>query len=402
MIAAGAIYHHRISGARDVVVGVPVHGRTSRRELAIPGMTTNVVPLRLTIHPDTPVGEVVRQTLRGLLDLQRHQRYLYEDILRDLDRVGGPLCGLVVNVMNFDYPIRFGECRTSGGTGLATGPLLEDLKLNIYDRPGTPGIQLNVEMVPGRHDPASGIDIAERFLRVLDWIGTASPGDLVGEVDVLSVAERDRVVGEWNDTAVAVPAVSGPELFAEQVGRVRDAVAVVSGDVSVSYGGLDARAGRLAGFLSGLGVGRESVVAVMMPRGAGLVTALLGVWKAGAAYLPVDPGLPADRAGFMVADAGAVLVLGSGESAGVLAGGRVPVADLEDPRIAAAVAGSPVVDAGAGLDDLAYVIYTSGSTGVPKGVAVSHRGIGEPGNGAAAGPRGGCGEPGAAVRVGGV
>ena len=111
MIAAGAIYHHRISGARDVVVGVPVHGRTSRRELAIPGMTTNVVPLRLTIHPDTPVGEVVRQTLRGLLDVQRHQRYLYEDILRDLDRVGGPLCGLVVNVMNFDYPIRFGECR---------------------------------------------------------------------------------------------------------------------------------------------------------------------------------------------------------------------------------------------------------------------------------------------------
>ena len=376
MIAAGAIYHHRISGARDVVVGVPVHGRTSLRELAIPGMTTNVVPLRLTIHPDTPVGEVVRQTLRGLLDVQRHQRYLYEDILRDLDRVGGPLCGLVVNVMNFDYPIRFGECRTSGGTGLATGPLLEDLKLNIYDRPGTPGIQLNVEMVPDRHDPASGIDIAERFLRVLDWIGTASPEDLVGEVDVLSVAERDRVVGEWNDTAVAVPAVSGPELFAEQVGRVRDAVAVVSGDVSVSYGELDARAGRLAGFLAGLGVGRESVVAVMMPRGAGLVAALLGVWKAGAAYLPVDPGLPADRAGFMVADSGAVLVLGSGESAGVLAGGRVPVADLEDPRIVAAVAGSPVVDAGAGLDDLAYVIYTSGSTGVPKGVAVSHRGIG--------------------------
>ena len=123
MIAAAAVYHHRSGGARDVVVGVPVHGRTSRRELGIPGMVTNVVPLRLTIHPETSVGEVVRQVARGLLDVQRHQRYLYEDILRDLNRVGGPLCALVVNVMNFDYPLGFGECTTSGTGLVAASPL---------------------------------------------------------------------------------------------------------------------------------------------------------------------------------------------------------------------------------------------------------------------------------------
>ena len=107
----------------------------------------------------------------------------------------------------------------------------------------------------------------------------------------------------WNDTARVVPAVTVPGLFAAQVARAADAVAVVCGDACVSYGELDAAAERLAGVLAGLGAGPESVVAVVMGRSVQLVTALLAVLKAGAAYLPVDPGYPAGRVAFMLADA---------------------------------------------------------------------------------------------------
>ena len=149
---------------------------------------------------------------------------------------------------------------------------------------------------------------------------------------MLDAGERAQLLAGWNDTAVAVPAVTVPELFAAQVARAPDAVAVVCGGVRVSYGELDARAGRLAGLLAGLGVGPESVVAVVLERSAELVVALLAVLKAGAAYLPVDPGYPAERVAFMLADAGPAVVVSVGGVRGGAAGvARVPVVVVDDP-----------------------------------------------------------------------
>ena len=121
-----------------------------------------------------------------------------------------------------------------------------------------------------------------------------------------------QLLEEWNDTAAAVPGVTVPELFAARVAAAPDAVAVTCGDVVVTYGELDARAGRLARLLAARGAGPESVVAVVMERSELLVTALLAVWKAGAAYLPVDPGYPAERLAFMLADAQLACVIDRG------------------------------------------------------------------------------------------
>jgi amino acid adenylation domain-containing protein len=166
-------------------------------------------------------------------------------------------------------------------------------------------------------------------------------------------------------------------LFEAQVADSPDVVAVVSGDDVVSFGVLDGRANRLARFLVGQGVGAESVVGLCLPRGVDMIAAILGVWKAGAAYLPVDSSLPADRVAFMLADSGAVLLLTVEEILGDLPAGRVRMVALDDPmtvmRVGAAGDTPPGVDVEP--DGLAYVIYTSGSSGRPKGVAVTHGGV---------------------------
>ena len=188
---------------------------------------------------------------------------------------------------------------------------------------------------------------------------------------------------EWNATARRVPRATLPELFQAQVARTPHATAVVFQDTEVSYGELNARANRLARLLIGRGVGPESLVAVVMERSADLVVALLAVVKAGGAYLPVDPGYPADRISYLFTDAAPVLALTDQACAAKVAVADVPglpVLALDDPALAVELAGldgRDVTDsersATLAPDHSVYVIYTSGSTGRPKGVMVAHR-----------------------------
>ena len=168
------------------------------------------------------------------------------------------------------------------------------------------------------------------------------------------------------------------ELAAARAAVGPDVVAVTCGGVSLSYGGLEERANRLAHYLRGVGVGGESVVGLCLERGAGMVVAMLAVWKAGGAYLPLDPAYPPGRLAFMLADSHASVLAGTAAIVDELPAGRIRVITLDDPLTVAAVAAAPpgpppvpAVVAG----QLAYVMYTSGSTGAPKGVQVTHGGV---------------------------
>ena len=251
----------------------------------------------------------------------------------------------------------------------------------LVDDNGGGGFGLNVDAV-GPADPAA---VAAMLHTAVDGLVAALEDSLDGgqqrplsALDVLEAAERDQLVAGWNDTAADLPPGMVPELVAGQAARVPDAVAVTCGGELVSYAELAARAGRLGRYLAGLGAGPESVVGVCLPRGAEMIVAVLGVWQAGAAYLPVDPGLPAGRVSFMLADARAAVLVGTGEVLDELPAGPVRSVALDDPRVAAAVAALPGA-AGAAAPvpggRLAYVMYTSGSTGAPKGVAVTHGGL---------------------------
>ncbi len=242
-------------------------------------------------------------------------------------------------------------------------------------RSGPGGLRGRLTAAADLFDEATARAIADRFGRVLAAV-TADPAVSLRRVGVLGEAERARVLYGWNEAEVSVLSGTVPGLFEEQAAGTPDAVAVCCDGAWVSYGELNARANRLARLLVARGAGPEQVVAVMAGRSVGLVVAVLGVLKAGAAYLPVDPGYPAERIGFMLADAGPVAVVAdAGLLAGVPGAAGLAVVSLGDP----ALAGLPGADLVVGErvrplrpEHPAYVIYTSGSTGVPKGVVVSH------------------------------
>ena len=188
--------------------------------------------------------------------------------------------------------------------------------------------------------------------------------------------ERDTILRGWNDTAHPVAPATLPELFAAQVARTPDAVAVVFEEQSLTYAQLDARANQLAHHLRSLGVGPETVVGLCVERSLDMVVGLLGILKAGGAYLPLDPDYPAERLAFMLEDAGAPILV-------TQAGLRRPAPRPRRPHCSASmptrpqIARQPATAPALTLDphNPAYVIYTSGSTGTPKGVVVTHQNV---------------------------
>ena len=379
-VTAAAIYLGRSTGTEDVVLGLYVLGRAGRRARRIPGMTSNILPIRLRVNLESTVGEISEQVKARIQEALRHQLYRNEDIVRDLKLVDiRSLLSLTVNIVTFDHEFRFGQ-NLAVEHNLASGPI-SDTRVLAYRSSADGGIQVAFDTNPSLYAGEFSSSLAARFGRILNWFETASLSDRIGEIDVLDQDERQRILTYWNDTTRDVPPATLVGLFAAQAARTPDAIAVTCAGEQLTYAGLDAASSRLARLLIGRGAGPESVVAVMMERSAGLACALLAVLKAGAAYLPVDPAYPADRAGFMLADAGPVCVLADPEASAALNGaaGGVPVIVPEDPgtqAVLAGLSGRRVTDAdraGPVLPDhRAYVIYTSGSTGTPKGVAVSH------------------------------
>ena len=356
-----------VAGREDVVFGTVLLGRMDAGPGAdrVPGPFMNTLPVRVRTGTGTVADAMaaMRSQLAGLL---AHE---HAPLAVAQQASGVPAhAPLFTALFNYRHSTRGGERpRTTGITQVHSRDTT-NYPLGVAIDDAGDGFFISVDAA-APVSPEQVCALVHTALANLTAALQDAPGTPLRQVQVLDTAERAQVLHQWNDTEVPVPAATLPELIAEQAARTPDAVAVACGGAWVSYGRLLERAGRLAGYLRSAGAGLESVVGLCLDRGAEMITAIVGTWLAGAAYLPLDPDYPAERLAFMLADSGAGLVVARGHLPGGLAG--VLVADLGDPAVAEA---RPVA-VPAGVGHLAYVIYTSGSTGTPKGVAVAHRGL---------------------------
>uniref|UniRef100_UPI002AD352C6 non-ribosomal peptide synthetase n=1 Tax=Frankia sp. Cas3 TaxID=3073926 RepID=UPI002AD352C6 len=381
-----------VSGRDDVVFGTVLFGRMNAGTGAdrAAGLFINTLPVRTKVD-GTGVLAALGALRRQLADLLAHE-HAPLTLAQQASGVSGNT-PLFTSILNY----RHNTGRTSG-SGVGDGPAGDGDVRTLFTRERT-NYPLSVSIEDGGDRLAVTVDaVAPVDARDVCLLMTGAVGNLVAAladaldggadlplsaVEVLGADERRRMLVDWNDTGTEVAAATIPELFAAQVARNPDAPAVECEGVELSYAELDARASRLARYLIGSGVGPESVVAVCMERGVDLMATLLGVLKAGGAYLPIDPGYPAERVRFMIDDAGAVCVLTTKSWVLSLPEGlEVPVLvlDEEGPLAELAELSADGLDDGERVAPLAlshpaYVIYTSGSTGVPKGVLVSHNGI---------------------------
>nr|AGO88310.1 Arthrofactin synthetase/syringopeptin synthetase C-related non-ribosomal peptide synthetase [Methylobacterium oryzae CBMB20] len=375
------------SGQRDPVFGTILFGRMgagSGADRAV-GVFINTLPVRLRLG-EVGVEQSVRETHRLLAELLQHEHASLPLAQRaSLLPVQTPLFGALLN------------CRQSGRNALPADLKAIDLEdawkgivnLKSDERIYYPilmdvddlGSEFRLTVRAGEGiDPARICAMTHRALESLVEALERTPNAPVGRLDVLTDGERHQILEEWNATAHALPeGMTLPGLFEAQVARTPEAVALVFEDQALTYGELDARANRLAHHLIARGVGPESIVAVALPRSLELVVGLLGILKAGAAYLPLDTDYPAERLAFMVEDARPVCVVSTGAVAGRLP--ESPVLLLDEPGTQEALAREPAYAPSdrdrtrlLAPEHPAYVIYTSGSTGRPKGVVGLHNG----------------------------
>ncbi|HEV3381207.1 MAG TPA: amino acid adenylation domain-containing protein, partial [Trebonia sp.] len=381
-IVAAAAYLYRRTGAEDMVIGVPVLGRTSSAQRRIPAMTANILPIRLAVKPGMSLRELAGHVTAQVREGLRHQRYRYEDMLRDLRVIGRQgLFSLVITAMPFDYDIRLGDCSVRAHP--LGGFHFNDLSISVYDRASDGSIEIAFDGNPELYSAAANAANANRFRGALDWIAGASPDERLGRLPIVRGTEREQVLRTWNATARPVPVTTLPALFAAQARRTPDSVAVQDAASALTYAELDAASNRLARLLAERGVGPESLVAVCQERSAELIVTLLAVLKAGGAYLPIDTDYPAARVADMLRDAQPALMVTSWgtrpelrDLAGWAGLDQLVVDNAAVARQLRRLDGSSLADAERAGPLLpshpAYVIYTSGSTGRPKGVVIPH------------------------------
>ncbi|MFV8162157.1 amino acid adenylation domain-containing protein [Mycobacterium sp. 134] len=386
--AALAVLLAQLSASSDVAVGFPIAGRSDPAMDPLVGFFVNTLVLRVELDGDPTVAELLAQVRRRSLAAYEHQDVPFEVLVDRLNPTRSlahhPLVQVMLAWQNLPWrgdsqaaSPSLGEVQISPLTA-DTQTARVDLTFSLaeqWDESGEPaGITGSVEFRTDVFDAAGIETLIGRLEQVLAAI-TADPERLLSSVDVLDIGERavlDRIGNRAVLTTPGLPAVSIPEVLAEQVARAPDVVALACGDRSWTYREVDEESNRLAHWLVGLGAGPGESVAVLFPRCAEAIVSIVAVLKSGAAYVPIDPMYPDARVRLMLADAMPVAAVTTGGLAGRLPDGDVVVVDVEDPRVAAQPDTPVAVPT---PDDIAYLIYTSGTTGVPKGVAVPHRNI---------------------------
>ncbi|HSG39319.1 MAG TPA: amino acid adenylation domain-containing protein, partial [Thermoanaerobaculia bacterium] len=373
LLASFSTLLSRYTGQPDIAVGTPIANRGRVELEGLIGFFANTLVLRTDLTGDPSVAGLLERVRTAALDAYAHQDLPFERLVEELQ----PERNLAVNPL---FQVMFQMQNVPASPielpGLSLLPVENDRGAAMFDL--VLSVREHGGVFAGLFEYDADLFEAPTVERLgMHWLNllaaaVADPGRPVSELPLLSAAELHQLTLEWSDAEAAFPReVRVLDLIAQQVKRTPDAIAVSFQARRLTYRELDHLSNQLAEALVGRGVGPEARVGVCLERSPEMVAALLAVWKAGAAYVPMDPAYPQDRLAYMLDDAGISLLLADAATPEALRVGAAAVlrVDREDGA-AGGGEGSPRV---AGVpENLAYVIYTSGSTGRPKGVEISH------------------------------
>ncbi|HEY1349800.1 MAG TPA: amino acid adenylation domain-containing protein [Ktedonobacteraceae bacterium] len=366
---------HRLSEQDDLLLGFPTSGRVMEGSEHLVGYCAHLLPLRSQLMGNPTWAHYLAQLRQRLLDAYEHQEYPYAQLLNELQLPRDPgRLPLVHATFNLERPLalpRLGDVHVT----LTLPPVTHaefDLHLNVVQQ--NEGLQISVDYSSDLFAQDSMQRFLARYQRLLLLL-LSDQNQRVRSYDLLTEDERQHLLGAWNETRTpSGPASTFPEHLSARVQATPDAIALVAGQMHLTYAELERRSNQLAHLLRARGVRPETPVAVALQRSVELVISLLGILKAAGAFVPLDPTYPRARQAFLLADSQAPLVITETSLRAQLpAEAAVLCLDGAWPQIAAQAVTVPpqaIVP-----EQLAYIIYTSGSTGTPKGTMLTHRGL---------------------------
>ena len=375
LLAAFDVLLARYSNQDDIVVGTPVAGRQHTELEHLIGFFINTLAIRARIDGDELFSQLLEQVKQTALDAYAHQELPFERLVEELqpprDTSYAPVFQvmfIVQNAPHADLQLSGLECEQ---LLFEFGSAKLDLTLSMQEQNGelVGYFEYNTDLF--RTDTIARM--GQHFGRLLEQIA-AQPDTRIADLQLLGKDERKQLLEDWNATARDYPQRSLHALYSEQAAASPGNTAVECGTERLSYLELEQRANQLAHQLLTLGAGKDVPVAICLDRSPDMVVALLGVLKAGSAYVPLDPDFPADRLRYMLEDCGAPVLVTQQRHTGLATGLPLSAICMDD---ADQTRSWPDHDPAAAVtpDQLAYIIYTSGSTGQPKGVAIEHRAV---------------------------
>jgi amino acid adenylation domain-containing protein/thioester reductase-like protein len=372
--AAFAVWLARCTGRYDMVLGVPFHNRLNEESKDSLGNFVSTMPLRVQLTEQDTFAQALAKVASDVNEAIEHQRYPFDLLFQELNQKHGKL----------DQMMEYFLVQSSIGKEAAKGCGVEVLARSfspepfvVYLNQGLPdkdGLQkISIEYQTDKYTAQEVTDIYDCLLLILTG-AIDDPAQTISRLSLVSALERDVLLHEFNDNALEVPFErSYHGLFREQARSTPENVALVFKNETYTYRQLDERTDSLAIMLRENGVGRETIVPIMMERSAEMVIAAIAIMKAGGAYLPLDIKYPQARLDYMLEDSNATLILSQlslKDKFSQFGGKFIDIKD-EDNYPAVDAAPQDISDG----DSLAAVIYTSGSTGLPKGTMIEHRGL---------------------------
>lgn len=377
MQGAWALLLSRYSGESDVLFGVTVSGRPA--DLAgvetIIGLFLNTLPLRVRISPSLSAKTWLKQLMEQNIAMREFEHASLTQIQRWSDMPKGQ--SLFESLFVFEnYPMDRGFAGAHGGLTVADVIVENKTHYPLMVNVGLEPLTLRVTYDRCRFEEDLIIRMVRRFENLLHDL-TRYPAQALSTLSMLSAAERNQLLVDWNRTEANFPHEQGiQQLFERQVVKNPNAIAVSFEKQALTYRELNQRANQLAHFLRRNGVGPDILIGICMERSLEMIVAVIGILKAGGAYVPIDPGYPAARIAFLFQDSQAALILTQERlisSIPAHEGGKLVCLDRDWSSVEEYPINNP--SSINRSDNTAYVIYTSGSTGIPKGVMVSHAGL---------------------------